>query len=133
ADLAALLSAIGLQKYQPMLERQEVDLQVFLVMTDEDLKEAGITLLGPRRKMTSAIARWHRNAPLTPGPERAYADRVARASEETERRLREAAGRQQSSDWSVSQEHQLRALTETLLVEERRQLVVTGSVIRRVM
>ncbi|KAF0294417.1 Ankyrin repeat and SAM domain-containing protein 3 [Amphibalanus amphitrite] len=122
ADLAALLATVGLQKYQPVLERQEVDLQVFLVMTDDDLKEAGITLLGPRRKMTSAIARWHRNAPLTPGPERAYADRVARAGEASERRLRELEQRRQSCDWTVSQERQLRALTEGLLVEERRRL-----------
>ena len=122
ADLAALLATIGLQKYQATLERQEVDLQVFLVMSDDDLKEAGITLLGPRRKMTSAIARWHRNAPLAPGPERAYADRVARAGEVSERRLREFEQRQQSSDWTVSQERQLRAVTEGLLVEERRRL-----------
>ena len=122
ADLAALLATVGLQKYQPVLEQQEVDLQVFLVMTDEDLKEAGITLLGPRRKMTSAIARWHRNAPLAPGPERAYADRVARAGQASERRLRQVEHRQQSCDWTVSQERQLRALTEGLLVEERRRL-----------
>ena len=32
--------------------------------------------LGPRRKMTSAIARWHSNAPLRSTVECAYADKL---------------------------------------------------------
>ena len=41
-DLASLLEDLGLSKYLSLLEEQDVDLQVFLTLTDNDLKEIGI-------------------------------------------------------------------------------------------
>jgi len=35
-------------------------LQVFLTLSADDLKEIGIKLFGPRRKMTNAIESWHK-------------------------------------------------------------------------
>ena len=41
-DLRSLLGQLGLTKYLPNFEDQDVDLQVFLSLTDNDLKELGI-------------------------------------------------------------------------------------------
>lgn len=60
-DLPGFLSRAGVEKYEETLKDHGVtELQHLLRMGDEELKSAGITLLGPRRKLTSAIAR-HRN------------------------------------------------------------------------
>ena len=41
-DLSTLLQQMGLVKYQSAFEEQDVDLQLFLSLTDNDLKEIGI-------------------------------------------------------------------------------------------
>ena len=41
-DLRTLLEQLGLTKYMNVFEEQDVDLQVFLSLTDNDLKEIGI-------------------------------------------------------------------------------------------
>ena len=41
-DLGTLLRQLGLSKYLGTFEEQDVDLQVFLSLTDNDLKEVGI-------------------------------------------------------------------------------------------
>lgn len=41
-DLKGLLEQLGLSKYLTVFEEQDVDLQVFLSLTDNDLKEVGI-------------------------------------------------------------------------------------------
>ena len=56
-DLDAFLKSAGVEKYEKILKYQSISLEKLLKMTDEDLKMAGVTLLGPRRKLTSAIAR----------------------------------------------------------------------------
>ncbi|CAG5119393.1 unnamed protein product, partial [Candidula unifasciata] len=76
-DLGEMLSQLGLTKYLDKFEQQDVDLQVFLSMTDNDLKELGVKLFGPRKKMTNAIARWHSSAPIASSNlEQAYADKL---------------------------------------------------------
>lgn len=42
-DLATFLEQIGCLKYLPMFEEQDVDLRIFLTLTETDLKEIGIT------------------------------------------------------------------------------------------
>ena len=44
-ELAAFLMELGLAKYIPVFSEQEVNLQVFLSLTDNDLKEIGIKLV----------------------------------------------------------------------------------------
>ena len=41
-DIDTLLRQLGLAKYAPVFDEQDVDLQVFLSLTDNDLKEVGI-------------------------------------------------------------------------------------------
>ena len=56
-SLASLLKTLNLEKYEEVLKEAGVtDLETFATLSDIDLKDTmGITLLGPRRKMTSAI------------------------------------------------------------------------------
>lgn len=42
-DLAEFLEQIGFSKYLPVLEEQDIDLRIFLTLTENDLKEIGIT------------------------------------------------------------------------------------------
>lgn len=42
-DLATFLEEIGCLKYLQVFEEQDVDLRIFLTLTESDLKEIGIT------------------------------------------------------------------------------------------
>lgn len=42
-DLAEFLEQLGFSKYLPLLEEQDIDLRIFLTLTENDLKEIGIT------------------------------------------------------------------------------------------
>uniref|UniRef100_A0A8C4DUN0 SAM domain-containing protein n=1 Tax=Dicentrarchus labrax TaxID=13489 RepID=A0A8C4DUN0_DICLA len=55
-DLLELLSQLGLIKYIDVFEQQEIDYQTFLTLSDEDLKEVGVSTFGARRKMLLAIS-----------------------------------------------------------------------------
>ncbi|MEQ2263236.1 Protein bicaudal C 1-A [Xenotaenia resolanae] len=55
-DLPELLSQLGLIKYIDLFEQQEIDYQTFLTLSDEDLKEVGVSTFGARRKMLLAIS-----------------------------------------------------------------------------
>ncbi|KAM6953318.1 bicaudal C homolog 2 [Aplochiton taeniatus] len=54
-DLPVLLSQLGLEKYSDVFQEQEIDFQTFLTLSEEDLKEVGISTFGARRKMLLAI------------------------------------------------------------------------------
>ncbi|KAM4554872.1 bicaudal C homolog 2 isoform 2-T2 [Odontesthes bonariensis] len=55
-DLPDLLSQLGLIKYIDVFEQQEIDYQTFLTLSEEDLKEVGVSTFGARRKMLIAIS-----------------------------------------------------------------------------
>ncbi|CAI8024844.1 Ankyrin repeat and SAM domain-containing protein 3 [Geodia barretti] len=54
--LSAFLQELGLGKYEEVFQRQAVDYKTLLSCSDNDLKNLGINLLGPRRKLSIAIA-----------------------------------------------------------------------------
>jgi len=54
-DLPTLLSKHGLSQYLTLLQAQEVDYNTFLTLTEDDLKEIGITSFGAKRKLVLAI------------------------------------------------------------------------------
>ncbi|KAL1415676.1 hypothetical protein MTO96_029042 [Rhipicephalus appendiculatus] len=58
-NLADLLGHLGLSKYAPMLEAQGINLAQFLTFGDAELEQAGIRLIGPKRKMAIAISCWN--------------------------------------------------------------------------
>uniref|UniRef100_A0A8C5W6V9 Ankyrin repeat and sterile alpha motif domain containing 3 n=1 Tax=Microcebus murinus TaxID=30608 RepID=A0A8C5W6V9_MICMU len=118
-DLAALLEQIGCLKYLQVFEEQDVDLRIFLTLTESDLKEIGITLFGPKRKMTSAIARWHSSArPPSDALELAYADRLEAEMQELAIQLHKRCDEVEAMRGQVSQEQELRAVVESCLLEQ---------------
>ncbi|ETE61343.1 Ankyrin repeat and SAM domain-containing protein 3, partial [Ophiophagus hannah] len=96
-----------------------IDLRIFLTLTESDLKEIGITLFGPKRKMTSAIARWHSSAqPLSDALELAYADRLEAEMQELAIQLHKRCEEVKGLKGQVSQEQELRAVVESCLMEQ---------------
>ncbi|XP_071176021.1 ankyrin repeat and SAM domain-containing protein 3-like isoform X1 [Mytilus edulis] len=120
-DLHTLLEQLSLTKYLPVFEEQEINLEVFLSLTDNDLKEIGIQLFGPRKKLTNAIARWHSQAPMAISNqlEQAYADRLEGQLQEMAVQLHKAYEQVETVKAQVLQEQQIRSVTETCLTEER--------------
>uniref|UniRef100_A0A1A8GYT1 Ankyrin repeat and sterile alpha motif domain containing 3 n=1 Tax=Nothobranchius korthausae TaxID=1143690 RepID=A0A1A8GYT1_9TELE len=119
-DLSEFLEQIGFSKYLPLLEEQDIDLRIFLTLTENDLKEIGITLVGPKRKMTSAIARWHSNArPPSDALEQAYADQLEAEMQEMAIQLHKRCEEIESLQSQVSQEKELRTVMEGCLMEDK--------------
>ncbi|XP_034564283.1 ankyrin repeat and SAM domain-containing protein 3 [Notolabrus celidotus] len=119
-DLAEFLEQIGFSKYLPVLEEQDIDLRIFLTLTENDLKEIGITLFGPKRKMTSAIARWHSSArPPSNALEQSYADQLEAEMQEMAIQLHKHCEEAESLQSQVSQEKELRTVMEGCLMEDK--------------
>lgn len=119
-DLSEFLEQIGFSKYLPLLEEQDIDLRIFLTLTENDLKEIGITLFGPKRKMTSAIARWHSSArPPSDALEQAYADQLEAEMQEMAIQLHKRCEEVESLQSQVSQEKELRTVMEGCLMEDK--------------
>ncbi|XP_057682876.1 ankyrin repeat and SAM domain-containing protein 3 [Corythoichthys intestinalis] len=119
-DLAEFLEQLGFSKYLPLLEEQDIDLRIFLTLTENDLKEIGITLFGPKRKMTSAIARWHSGArPPSDALEQSYADQLEAEMQEMAIQLHKRCEQVEALQSQVSQEKELRTVMEGCLMEDK--------------
>ncbi|XP_061823586.1 ankyrin repeat and SAM domain-containing protein 3 isoform X2 [Nerophis lumbriciformis] len=119
-DLAEFLEHLGFSKYLPLLEEQDIDLRLFLTLTENDLKEIGITLFGPKRKMTSAIARWHSSTrPPSDALEQAYADQLEAEMQEMAIQLHKCCEEVEGLQSQVSQEKELRTVMEGCLMEDK--------------
>jgi len=55
ADPSGILKKLSLEHYQPIFEEQEVDMEAFLTLTDQDLTELGICHTDSRRQILTAI------------------------------------------------------------------------------
>ncbi|XP_078491637.1 ankyrin repeat and SAM domain-containing protein 3 [Ciona intestinalis] len=119
-DLESLLHDIGCSKHLPIFQKQDIDLRIFLSLTEEDLKEIGITLFGPRRRMVSCIAR------LTSGIqvhldriESSYADALNAKQQRLQVKLKENQDEKEELKSQVAQERELRKVTESVLMEHK--------------
>ena len=56
-ELAKLLCQLSLERYQPIFEEQEVDIEAFMTLNNEDLEELGIDSGGARDQILTAINR----------------------------------------------------------------------------
>ncbi|XP_022103404.1 ankyrin repeat and SAM domain-containing protein 6-like isoform X2 [Acanthaster planci] len=54
-ELSALLRKLSLEKYAPIFEEQEVDMEAFLSLNESDLKEMGIANTEPLQQILGAI------------------------------------------------------------------------------
>jgi len=55
--VSAWLQQHGLSAYAAAFSQAEVDLELVICLTDDDLKQMGVTALGPRRKILAAAAK----------------------------------------------------------------------------
>jgi SAM domain (Sterile alpha motif) len=55
-DVAAWLQDLGLERYVPAFRENEIDESVLPSLTEEDLKDLGVTLVGHRKRLLHAIA-----------------------------------------------------------------------------
>src|SRR6266446_1096800 len=55
-DVAAWLQDLGLERYVPAFRDNDIDVEVLLKLTAEDLISIGVTSVGHRRKLLEAIA-----------------------------------------------------------------------------
>lgn len=55
-DLENVLKKLSLEKYQPIFEEQEVDMEAFLSLNDTDLSELGVTHKDARQQILAAIS-----------------------------------------------------------------------------
>lgn len=77
-------------------------------------------LFGPKRKMTSAIARWHSSArPPGDALEQAYADQLEAEMQEMAIQLHKRCEEAASLQSQVSQEKELRTVMEGCLMEDK--------------
>jgi class 3 adenylate cyclase len=66
-QIADWLETLGLGQYAQRFAENDIDIEVLSELTDEDLKELGVSL-GHRRKMLRAIAELAGAAPTSPQP-----------------------------------------------------------------
>ena len=55
-DIAAWLTRLGLEHYRQAFQENDVDGELLLQLTGDDLKEIGVASLGHRKKLLEAIA-----------------------------------------------------------------------------
>src|SRR6516164_3735193 len=77
-DVAAWLQGLGLGRYAPAFRNNDVDAEVLLRLTAEDLRELGVASIGHRRRLLDAIGALCAGVPA--------AARDAPAAAEAERR-----------------------------------------------
>src|SRR5215510_10972005 len=65
-DVAAWLRGLGLDQYAQLFSDNDIDSEILCGMTEEDLKELGISSFGHRRRLFNAISAL-RGAPPTRG------------------------------------------------------------------
>jgi class 3 adenylate cyclase len=73
-DLAEWLRGLGLEQYAPAFRDNDIDAEVLIRLTAEDLRELGVASIGHRRRLLDAIAALgagaisaEPNAPAAPG------------------------------------------------------------------
>ena len=62
-DIVVWLRSLGLGKYEAAFRENDIDETLLPSLTQENLKELGITALGHRRKLLAAIAALHGKKP----------------------------------------------------------------------
>src|SRR4051794_39102331 len=67
-DVAAWLCGLGLEQYAPAFRDNDVDSEVLLELTADDLISIGVTSVGHRRKLLAAIAALGRQSPTVAQP-----------------------------------------------------------------
>nr|CAB3221827.1 ankyrin repeat and SAM domain-containing protein 3 [Phallusia mammillata] len=118
-DLEALLKEIGCSKHYVKFKDQDIDLHVFLTLSEADLKEIGVNLFGPRRKMVSAISRLSSEiqASISDAAENIYADTLNAKMQSLIADLNKVKKEKEELSAQVANERELRQVAESCLME----------------
>ncbi|XP_039277929.1 protein bicaudal C homolog 1 [Nilaparvata lugens] len=66
--IPSLLASLNLEMYIPLFHMHHIDLPTFRTLTEQDLKEIGVSLVGARRRILASIAELNRSqSNLAPG------------------------------------------------------------------
>jgi hypothetical protein len=84
-DVGVWLHGLGLGQYEAAFREREIDGDVLPNLTADDLNELGVTIVGHRRKLLTAIASLNRSLPASnmaatapaPGPREEHAPDTA--------------------------------------------------------
>lgn len=81
-DVTAWLCSLGMERYEPAFRENAIDADVLCNLTVDDLKELGVTSVGHRRKLLSALAELRartepRQAAVNPGEAKGERRQVA--------------------------------------------------------
>ena len=118
--VASFLQELKLTKYIPMFDQQDVDFGTLLTLTDSDLKEIGISLLGPRRKIQTALSRWkEQNEHSSTTCNSQCLEKLRWQASQTEAQLYLATSEVQKLQKQLVQEKDLRLFEEGCLIEEK--------------
>lgn len=118
--IASFLQELKLTKYIPMFDEQDVDFGMLLTLTESDLKEIGISLLGPRRKILTAVSRWkEQNEHSNTASNSKCLDKLQCQASQTEAQLYLATSEVQKLQKQLVQEKDLRLFEEGCLIEEK--------------
>lgn len=119
--VANFLKELKLTKYIPTFEEQDVDFSTLLTLTDSDLKEVGISLFGPRRKILTALSRWkeENNYYSNTEPKIKDLEEFQHQAHQTEKQLRNVTSEVQQLHTHLAQEKDLRLFVEGCLLEEK--------------
>jgi len=74
ASLSDLLSRTGLQQYRNLFETNSIDLYSFLILSEDDFRSIGITLLPHLKQLSVAQLRYHESVEIRSTQERLFAD-----------------------------------------------------------
>lgn len=124
--IASFLEDLKLTKYLSVFEKQDIDFSTLLTLTDSDLKDAGIVLFGPRRKIFTAVSRWKEEPRQGNTDGRAF-EKLAVQAQQAEVQLMKVSTEIQQLKVQLIQEKDLRLVVESCLMEEKakRQEVYT--------
>jgi hypothetical protein len=80
STIAEWLTSLGMSEYAERFAENDIDTSVLRHLTDQDLKELGVSL-GHRRKLLAAISELTGAAPATPRPAAATEPKTQDAAE----------------------------------------------------
>ena len=86
-DVGGWLRGLGLGQYEAAFRENKIDGEVLPQLTAEDLKDIGVSTVGDRRKMLTAIAELSRSTPSLAQPQPQAAERIATSTEAERRQL----------------------------------------------
>ena len=116
--VSEFLQDLNLAKYLSIFEEQEVDFETLLTLSDADLKEIGIILFGPRRKIMTAITKWKENPPI----KKFFLKNLENEVKDLRVQLQQKMLQLHQKQVQLDEEKDIRCIVEGCVVEEKKKI-----------